>query len=162
VVRIPFNPMLSYPTVKQILEETNFQLLCGKDHLESYISRVVVGAMRPANAVRFIVNDSLLIMAGDSDEMLKAALSLYREEDKARRKLSGIILSGGFAPDKELIDLLAEAQIPVLVAPIDTYSVVSIIHDLTVKIRPENKTKIDTAVKLIKDYVDLDQIVKGI
>jgi BioD-like phosphotransacetylase family protein len=158
---IPFNPSLSYPTVKQILEETNFQLLCGAEFLESYISKVIVGAMRPSNALRYMVDDSLLITPGDSDEMIKAALSCYREADKTRLKLSGLIISGGMMPETPMMNLLKEANIPVLLASLDTYTVSSSIHDLTVKIRPENTAKINMAVKLVKEHVDLNRILKG-
>ncbi len=159
---IPFNPMLSYPTVKQIIEETNFQLLCGKDFLESYISKVIVGAMRPANALRYLVDDSMLIVPGDSDGIIKAALSCYRDSEKGRLKISGMIISGGLEPDKEIMNLLLAAQIPILLAAPDTYTVSSVIHDITVKIRPENTTKIAAAVKLVKEYVDIGKILKGI
>ncbi len=159
---IPFNPMLSYPTVKQIKEETNFQLLCGKEFLESYISKVIVGAMRPANALRYLVDDSLLIVPGDSDGIIKAALSCCRDSEKGRLKISGMIISGGLVPDKEIMNLLLAARIPILLASPDTYTVSSLIHDLTVKIRPENTAKINMAVKLVKEYVDIEKILKGI
>jgi len=159
---IPYNPMLSYPNVKQILEETNYRLLCGKDFLESYIWRVIVGAMKPANALKYMVDDSLLIVPGDSEAMITVALQNYRETEKTKLKVSGIILSGGIVPDEPIMDLLSKAEIPVLLAPGDTYSVSSCIHDLTVKIRPENTTKINAAIKMVKDNVDLDKILKGI
>ena len=158
---IPFNPSLSYPSLRQIVEETNFRLLCGSEHLASSVASVIVGAMKPANALKYIVDDSLLITACDAEEMIKAALGVYRDDDRARPKIAGIILSGGVQPDLPIMELLTRAQIPVLLADVDTYSVASQIHDLTVKIRPENRAKIDTAVKMIKDYVDLDQILKG-
>lgn len=158
---IPFCPLLSYPSIKQIVEETNFQILCGREYVESSVSRVIVGAMRPRNALRYMVDDSLLITAGDADDMIKAVLGQFRESERTRLKVSGIILSGGMLPDPEIMDELSVAQIPVLLAEADTYSVSSQIHDLTVKIRPENRTKIDMAVKMIKEYVDLEQILKG-
>jgi BioD-like phosphotransacetylase family protein len=158
---IPYNPMLSYPSLRQIVTETNFQLLCGRDYLDNSVSRVIVGAMRPSNATRYMVDDSLLITAGDADDMIKMALRQFRESDRSRLKASGIILSGGILPDPEIMDELSVSQIPVLLANEDTYSVSSGIHDLTVKIRPENKTKIDMAVKMVKEYVDLDRILKG-
>lgn len=158
---IPFNPALSYPSLRQIVEETNFQLLCGSERLASSVSRVIVGAMRPANALKYIGDDSLLITPGDAEEMIRAALGLYRDDDKARPKVSGVILSGGIQPDLPVMELLSKAQIPVLLAEADTYLVAAQIHDLTVKIRPENRAKIDTAVQMIKDYVDLDLILKG-
>jgi len=159
---IPYNPMLSYPTVKQILEETNFKLLCGKNCIETYISRVVVGAMRPSSALKFLVDDTLLITAGDSEELIIAALGSFREGEKTKLKISGIILTGGMFPEKPVMELLDSAGIPVLYANDDTYSISSTVHDLTIKIQPENTTKINTAIKLIKDYVDMDKILKGI
>ncbi|MCX7926994.1 MAG: AAA family ATPase [Candidatus Omnitrophica bacterium] len=159
---IPFTSMLSYPTIDQIKEETNYELLCGKEYLARYVSRVVIGAMRPVNALRYMVNDSLLITPGDNEEMIRAALNCWREDEKDKLKISGIILSGGMVPSKEVMELLSQAQIPVLLANEDTYSVSSTIHDLTVKIRPNHIAKINMAVKLVKDYVDLETILKGI
>ncbi|MDD4941414.1 MAG: AAA family ATPase, partial [Candidatus Omnitrophica bacterium] len=130
---IPFTPALSYPTIEQILEETSFDLLCGKERLETYVSRVVIGAMRPASAVKYIVNDSLLIAPGDSEDVIMAALECYRDDDPSRLKLAGIILSGGMTPEKPLMDLLLRSGLSVLMARTDTYTVASMIHDLTVK-----------------------------
>jgi len=158
---IPYNSMLSLPTIEQILEETDFELLCGKDALESYVSSVIVGAMEPHDAIRYIVDDSLLITPGDREDMIMTALGCHRDSEKKRLKVSGIILSGGIMPEKAIMDELTRSGIPVLLAKEDTYSVTSTIHDLTVKIRPCDKLKVEAAIKLVKDYVDLDAISKG-
>ncbi|MFH0739152.1 MAG: AAA family ATPase [Candidatus Omnitrophota bacterium] len=158
---IPYNSLLSLPTIEQILEETDFELLCGKEALESYISNVIVGAMEPRDAIKYILDDSLLITPGDREDMIKTALECYKKDDDKRLKVSGIVLSGGITPEKSTMDLLAKAKIPVLLAQDDTYKVTSTIHDLTVKIRPCDILKINTAIQLIKDNVDLDAISKG-
>jgi hypothetical protein len=158
---IPYNPLLSLPTIEQILEETDFELLSGKDYVEQYISRVIVGAMQPKDAVKYIVDESLLITPGDREDIITTALRCYRQSDKEKLKVSGIILSGGIIPDKEVIDLLNKARIPVLLAKGDTYSVASVVHDLTVKIRPCDTVKINAAIKLIKDNIDLEGVLKG-
>lgn len=159
---IPFTPALSYPSMAQILEETNFELLCGEDYVEGHVAKVVIGAMRPSNAVKYLIEDSLLITPGDSEDMIMAALNTFRDSDKTKVKLCGLILSGGFTPDKPIMELLVKAKIPVLLAKTDTYTVSSRIHDMTVKITPKDSTKINTVVKLINDYVDLDTIIRGI
>jgi BioD-like phosphotransacetylase family protein len=156
---IPYKPMLSQPTLEQILEETDFEVLCGKDYLENYISHVIVGAMRPHDALKYIVDDSLLITPGDRRDMIRAALLSRRQDDKEKIKVAGIVLSGGITPNQETLDLLNKAKIPVLLAKNDTYTVASRIHDLTVKIRPRDTEKIDAAIKLIKYNVDLDVIL---
>jgi len=158
---IPYNPMLSRPTIEQILEETDFELLCGKDYLESVVSQVIVGAMEPHDAIKYIVDDSLMITPGDREDMIMTALGCFREGDEKRLKVSGIILTGSITPDAPIMNLLSKAQIPVLLARADTYDVATNIHDLTVKIRPRDMDKINTVIKLIKDNVDLDKISKG-
>jgi BioD-like phosphotransacetylase family protein len=153
--------MLSYPTIEQILEETSFELICGKEHLEQYIASIIVGAMQPKDAIRYIVDDTLLITPGDRSDLIHTALESLRETDKDKLKVSGIILSGGLLPDASTMDLLKKAQIPVLLSRDDTYAVATTIHDITVKMRPQDTLKISTAVKLIKDNVDLNTILKG-
>jgi BioD-like phosphotransacetylase family protein len=149
---IPYNPMLSQPTIEQILEETDFEVLCGRDYLERSVSQIIVGAMEPQDAVKYIVNDSLMITPGDREDMITTTLKF---------KVSGIILSGGITPSQPTMDLLSKAKIAVLSAKPDTYTVATAVHDLTVKIRPQDTAKINAVIKLIKDNVDLDKISRG-
>ena len=159
---IPYNPMLSRPTIEQILEETDFEFICGKDYLECPVSRVIVGAMEPHDAIKYIVDDSLIITPGDREDMLMTALGCFRDTDEKRLKVSGVVLSGGILPDQPILNLLNKANVPVLLSKSDTYDVATCVHDLTVKIRPKDADKINAVVKLIKDNVDLDKILKGI
>jgi BioD-like phosphotransacetylase family protein len=144
--------MLSQPTIEQILEETDFEVLCGRDYLERSVSQIIVGAMEPQDAVKYIVNDSLMITPGDREDMITTTLKF---------KVSGIILSGGITPSQPTMDLLSKAKIAVLSAKPDTYTVATAVHDLTVKIRPQDTAKINAVIKLIKDNVDLDKISRG-
>jgi BioD-like phosphotransacetylase family protein len=159
---IPYNPMLSSPTMEQILEETDFEIFCGKEYLENFISRVLVGAMEPRDAVKYIVEDSLMITPGDREDMVRTALSCFRDKEKTKLSIAGIILTGDILPGKEILELLNLAKVPVLLAKRDTYSVVSVVYDLTVKIRPRDSAKIETAIKMIRNNVDLERILSRI
>jgi hypothetical protein len=156
---IPYDPLLDRPSVAQILEETDFELLSGKDNLDNYISRFVVGAMEPCGAIKYIVDDSFLITPGDREDIIKAILECYRDTDKERLKISGMVLTGGIVPHQQTMDLLKKARIAVLLAKHDTYTVASCLSDLTVKIRPRDTNKINRVIKLIKDNVDFDSIL---
>jgi BioD-like phosphotransacetylase family protein len=159
---LPFNPMLARPTFEQILEETDFQLLSGKEYLERSVAKVIVGAMEAPDAVRYITEGSLMITPGCREDMIICGLSCFRDASNNKLKICGMILTGGITPEPSIMNLLAKAQIPVLLAKSDTYNVATCVHDLTVKIRPCDKDKIDTVIKLIKENVDFKKILKGI
>jgi BioD-like phosphotransacetylase family protein len=118
--------------------------------------------MEPDDAVKYIINDSLLITPADRVDMITKVLGCYRTDDKSRLRLAGMILTGDTLADKSLADLLNKARLPVLLAKTDTYTAAACIHDLTVKIRPQDSVKINKVVELIKENVDLDKIFKGI
>ncbi|MDD5505308.1 MAG: AAA family ATPase [Candidatus Omnitrophica bacterium] len=159
---LPFNPMLARPTFEQILEETDFQVLCGKEYLERSVARVIVAAMEARDAVRYISEDSLMVTPGDREDMIICGLSSFRDTGNNKLKICGMILTGGITPEPPIMNLLLKADIPVLLAKSDTYDVATCLHDLTVKIRPCDKDKIDTVIKLIKENVDFKKILKGI
>ncbi len=161
---IPFNPMLARPTIEQIIEETHFELLEGGEFVERPISQVIVGAMKPLDAVKYITDDSLMITPGDREDMITAVLGCFRAGDPSggkRLKINGIVFSGGITPEPHIMEMLRAAQLPVLLSKSDTYDVATLVHDVTVKIRPCDKDKISAAVELVKDRVNLDAILKG-
>lgn len=158
---LPYDPMLARPTIEQILEEADFELLCGKDYLERSVSEVIVGAMESRDAVKYIVDDCLMITPGDREDMIMTALSCFRNGEQNKLKVSGIVLSGGITPEVPIMNLLSKAQIPVLLAKSDTYYVATAIHDLTVKIRPRDTDKVNAVIKLIKENVDFERLSRG-
>ncbi|MBI4982962.1 MAG: AAA family ATPase [Candidatus Omnitrophica bacterium] len=158
---VPFDPMLSRPSFEQIVEEAGFSVLCGKEYLGRSISQVFVGAMEPKDAAKYIVDNSLMITPGDRQDMIMTALNCFRQSDEKKLKVSGIVLSGGIIPEEPVMNLLLKAEIPVLLANTDTYDVATTVHDLTIKIRPQDKEKIGAVVNLVKEHVDLEKILKG-
>lgn len=159
---LPFDPMLARPTIEQILEETDFEVICGKEYLERSVAKVIVAAMEPRDAARYIIEDSLIITPGDREDMIMIALNCFRDSANKKLKACGIVLTCGITPEAPVMDLLAKAQIPVLLSKSDTYDVATCVHDITVKIRPCDKDKIDAVVKLIKENVDFKKIMSRI
>lgn len=162
---LPYDAMLARPTIEQILEETDFQVLCGKEYLERSVAKVIVAAMEPHDAERYITEDALMITPGDRQDMIMIALNCFRDsasQSHRKLKICGLILTCGIIPEPAIMDLLVNAGISVLLAKSDTYDVVNCVHDVTVKIRPCDKDKIEAVEKLIKENVDFKKILKGI
>ncbi|MFH1191163.1 MAG: AAA family ATPase [Candidatus Omnitrophota bacterium] len=159
---LPYDPMLARPTIEQILEETDFQVLCGAEYLERSVAKVIVAAMEPRDAERYISEDSLMITPGDRKDMIMIALSCFRDSANKKLKVCGIVLTCGITPEPSIMELLAKAHISVLLAKSDTYDVATCVHDITVKIRPCDQDKINAVEKLIRESVDFKKILSQI
>lgn len=159
---IPYEPTLAQPTISQIVDETGYEILCGREFIQNYVSQVIVGAMRCDIAMKYMVDDCLLITPGDREDIIDGVLKCFMDSSKSKLKVSGIVFTGGIIPEEATMQLLNNSGVPVLLAKMDTYTVSSNIHDMTIKIRPNDAAKINKVVDMIKEYVDLDCVLKGI
>ena len=153
---IPYMPQLSWPTIQQIVEDTNSQVINGEDRLANNVAGIIVGAMTAHNALTYVKDKTLLIVPGDRDDVILAAitLSLLRKDIE----LSGIVLTGGLKLQPQTMDLVFRTDIPVLAVEARTYEAASRINDITVKIRLTDEGKTELATSLIHEYVDMDAL----
>lgn len=155
---IPYKKLLSAPTVGQVLDELNFKLLSCTGSLDVTVGKILVGAMSPHEALKYFSDRSLIITPGDREDLILAVVGFQMDRAGDGIHISGIVLTGGLKPHKTVIDLVKRAKIPLLSAAGDTYSVASKIHDLTVKIRPEDSGKTRMIRDLIEKYVDIEML----
>ncbi|MFH1855640.1 MAG: AAA family ATPase [Candidatus Omnitrophota bacterium] len=154
---IPYHPSLSRPTISQIFDETEMTLLLGEKNIGNIVDKVIVGAMEVREAIKHIERRSLVITPGDREDIILAAIN-KKSFTNERRKIAGFILSGGIVPKKKVLKEMEKSGVPVLISKDDTYTTSSLVHDLIVKVRPEDKIKIRLIEQLVKKYVDLDHI----
>lgn len=153
---IPHAPNLTWPTMQQVAEAIDAKVLNGRQFLSNSVSQIVVGAMTAHNAIKFIRKDALLVVPGDRDDVILAAATadLLRQD----LHLSGIVLTGGLQLAPQTRELIMRTHIPVLVVDMTTYETASEIHDITVKICSSDEDKINTAISLVREHVDLDAV----
>ncbi len=157
---IPYQELLSEPTIRQISEELNFKLLTSNGNLETNVDKILVGAMAPRDALSYFADRSLIITPGDREDLILAVVGFQMDKAQQGLRIAGIVLSGGIKPQKAVLDLAKRAEIPLLLAEGDTYSVASSVHDLKVKIRPEDSRKTGIIKDLIEQYVDIGALTK--
>lgn len=150
---IPYAPRLAWPTVQQVAETMNAEVVNGHDRLSNPVAQVIIGAMTPHNAITFVQDKALLIVPGDRDDIVLAAVTM----DLLRKDmdLSGIVITGGLRPQPQTMDLVCRTDIPVLVVDEGTYDAASRMRDILVKIRVTDSEKIQLAARLVREYVDL-------
>ncbi len=155
---IPSEPVLSGPTLAQIVEDTSAKLLAGGNAPETVVRHVVIGTGYPANVMETMADGSLLITSGDREDLIQSALADHAEAGE--RRVRGVVLTDGRAPSAETLDLIRKSDLPVMTIRADAYAAAAKIHDLLVKIRPADTEKIDIASRLVRSHVNVDRILE--
>ena len=157
---IPYNDILSSPTLSELLEDIGGELLSGEEELDNTVNRVVVGAMPPHEALDYFGPGTLLITPGNREDVILAAMSGCLPGITKAYCVSGIVVTCDFMPHKNVMRLLKEVPIPVIAVKDDTFTATSKINSLIVKIRPGEVKKIKATERLIEKYVDIDRILE--
>ncbi len=157
---MPYNPVLSNPTMEQLLEDTKGELITGASALKNTVSHIAIGAMSPHEALKYFSKDTLLITPGTREDLILAAIGSCFLGEEGDSCVSGIILTGGMDPHERIMHLIERAQIPVIKLNQDTFTVATKINSLMVKIRPGDTEKISAAERLVGEYVNMDRVME--
>ena len=157
---IPHDPLLSSPTVGQLMKDLNLQLLCGQASLNRKVRNTIIAAMEPYNMITYLTDGTLVLTSGDRVDNIMAAVSSHLVAQGRIAQVSAIMLTGGLTPNVKIIDLLEKSRIPILITEDDTYTVAGKIENMICKIQKTDKDKIAEARQLVKKYVDVDFILK--
>jgi BioD-like phosphotransacetylase family protein len=159
---VPFYPPLSSPTIRQLMEDINGDLLCGEKGLDQSVSKIMIGDMPPHTALEFFRGDELLITPGNREDLILAAMSGCVIGISKAYCVKGIILTGGITPYRTIMKLVRRTNIPMILVKETTYETAQRLNNLIVKIRPEDTDKIKQATSLIKSYVDVESIISRV
>ena len=145
---------------RQIKDKYKFELLCGETEVSRRVKHVIVAAMEPHNMVHHLEDGTLVLVSGDRIDNILLAVSSHLVGSQKDFQIAGIILTGGLMPNEKIVDLLSKSKIPVLIDKEDTYSVAAKLENLICKIEKTDKDKIAEIGRLVKKYVDIDQILE--
>ncbi len=160
---IPQERMLSEPTLQDICGAIRGELLSGGDLMRVRAGTVMIGAMQPANVLARLEERTLLVVPGDREDIILAAISVAQTpRDSGGPGLVGLVLSESLRPSGAVADLVAKAPLPVIASPMDSYTIASRIHSMTVKTLPGDSDKIERIQSLVSGHVDVARILEKI
>ena len=157
---VPMQKMLSEPSLEQIAATISGEFLCNRERSRNLATNVVIGAVSSANLLRNITLGTLLVVPGDREDLVLAAIS--QEGLHEQGLLSGLVLSDGLKPHPQLIKMLAATILPVVYSKIESYAIAQKIHSLTIKIEPGNLKKIHHIQELIARHLDIPRLLEKI
>ena len=156
---IPFRAQLGYPRMGQIAAELDGKVLCGAQNINNPIEHTVVAAMAPQHVCAYIRQNTLVITPGDRIDNVLISITACPIERGLARPVTGILLTGGFEPPASILSLIESIGIPVVLCQDDTYSVAARLQEMRFKIRPEDMDKVEAAKALIRENVNVPDLV---
>ncbi len=146
---LPEDTVLHSVTVREVAEATGAEVMCGGDGMDGLVENFVVGAMGVEGALRYFrrTTRKCVITGGDRSDIQLAALETPTE---------CLILTGGMRPSHTVLARAQERNVPVLLVPQDTLSTVSVIDEMTGKLRVREPSKVEHALQHFERHVDLD------
>ena len=157
---IPEEPLLANATLGQICRTIGGEFINGKARSRRRVQKVIIGAMNSTHVMQYFKPGTLVITPGDREDVILAALSTSALSDLEGQSIAGLVLSGDLRPHQSVLDLLANSEVPTITSPLDSYTVASSIHSMTVKTLPGDVEKIDMIQSLIERHVDIDQLLR--
>ncbi|MBN2442877.1 MAG: AAA family ATPase [Spirochaetales bacterium] len=156
---VPYFPVLSSPTIRQLHEDIKGELISGENNLDQSVSKIIVGAMPAHTALDYFRGDVLLITPGNREDLLLAAITCNFPGIHTY-SVKGIILTCGVWPNKTILKLVRHTDIPIILVPDDTFTTAQKITNLIIKIRPKDFDKINKVKEVVKEYIDINAIIK--
>jgi phosphate acetyltransferase len=158
ITLIPKIHSLASPTLKEVIELLDGDVIFGKEMLNNLIENFSVGAMQLRNYLTHLKDNSLVITPGDRADIILGALQA--NISKNYPKISGIILTGGLIPEEPILKLIEglSSVVPIISVKEGTYYVTNTIGSIKSRIYAENSEKITTSISTFEKHVDTDKL----
>lgn len=158
VYTIPDEEYLGKPTVGEITDILDAEVLYGKEQLDRHVYNFTVAAMQLQNFLTRIEHGSLIITPGDRADVIVACLATV--SSTSMENISGILLTGGLKPEESIWKLIKgfSQMVPILSVKDNTFPTAAIVDKVHAIISPDDDRKITRALAVFEKNIDVVQL----
>ncbi|MEM7183377.1 MAG: phosphate acetyltransferase [Spirochaetota bacterium] len=160
---LPNEPSMVQPTLAEVQDWLEAEVLYGERNLYKLTSRFSVGAMHVENFLNRVQNESLVIIPGDRNDILLGCLLSLKSKNISN--ISGIVLTGGMKPQgviKDMLDGMPDLPIAILSVAASTYDTALKMDKIHATISSYTPSKIVMALGLFDKYIDHNELKEKI
>ena len=159
---IPADKGLSSPTIKDISDSLGGKLIFGEEHLSNQVDNFITGAMQVPNFLNHIKENVLIVTPGDRGDIIIGSIQANLSTNYP--KVAGIVLTGGFVPEKPIIRLIEGLQhvVPIISVKTGTFQTITKVAAIQSRINPGDVKKIQIAIDTFNKHIDVLALDKKI
>jgi len=157
---LPDEPLLVAPSVADLQLAVSGKLVSGDTALMSREAMgVVVAGMTAEHVLERLREGVAVVTPGDRSDVVLAVASAHAAEGFP--SLSCIILNGGFELHRSIGTLVAglRLRLPIIATTLGTFDTASAVASTRGRVTASSQRKIDTALQLMEQYVDLGDLL---
>ncbi len=162
---LPYDKSLSFPIMETVNQAVEGKVVLNEDYLSNRVEDIIAGSLIDVDEFSSFNNLLLVVSYRRIDEALAKIEEICKIKGLTESPLSGVIVTGDGRHERwyERADFsrpyFVENNIPVVTTTLDTYGSVVKVSRIEVKINTKTPWKIKRAVELIREYVDVEQVV---
>jgi BioD-like phosphotransacetylase family protein len=163
---VPFDRSLSYPIMRTINNAVGGHFIQFEENFANRIEDIVPGSLiEEVQDIGHRRNLLLVVSHKRVRETLKKLEGIMKKYKTTESPLSGILLTGEHQQERPRWGTsiyeyyINKYQLPVVSTELDTLGAVTKINRLEVKINTSTPWKVERAIELMKEHVDLEMIV---
>jgi BioD-like phosphotransacetylase family protein len=159
---VPYLPLLSQPTLREACSIVKGEFISGGDRTGTLFEESVVVTHTSCGYMHNLSPGTLVVAADDPAELLAACSGTASEAKQCREAIAGILLVDGAAPQEDSINMLRDANIPVILTDMPAFTAVGRMAGMVAKIQPDNPEKINAITRLFEEYVAIDRLLEKV
>jgi len=148
---LPFNSLLSTPSLEDFEGLFNTPLLAGSSHHYQHFETIRMLSSSVETFQDFLMPGQLIITPATREDIISHLLTKH---PSAPSPAYGLILTGLIPPTPTIIEKLKKAEIPTIYAGKMSFDVMKMITSFTAKIRKEDSSKVEEAIQMVGDNID--------
>ncbi|WP_370616336.1 phosphate acetyltransferase [Mumia sp. Pv 4-285] len=155
VYAIPDDPLLSAPTVSDLMSACDGRLVMGDESLLGReASGFVVAAMTLPNVLDRLFESAVVVTPGDRPEIVLGVLTAHASTEFPQ--VAGIVLNGGIALPEQVERLLlgVGSTMPIVATDLGTYDTAAALTGRRGRLTRESPRKLATALAAFAEHVD--------
>lgn len=156
---VPYNAFLSNPTIRDFETLFNTKLLSGEEFRYRHFQNVrLVASSLEAYLAETVINE-LVITPASREDIILATLRKHHDQSKDEGNYcDGMILTSKVPPSPSIVEQIRKGNMPVLYAPLCSYDAMKMITSFKTKIRSKDIPKVQKAIALVEEHLDLDSL----
>ena len=151
---------LKSPTMVDVKDYLEAEVLFGEKHLNNRADHFIFGAMQVGNFLNHIKKNVLIVTPGDRSDIVLACLQAGLSDNYP--KIAGIVLTGGFQLPDSVLKLIegSPISIPILSVEDPSFYAATKVANMHTKITGKHTEKILSAINAFRKYVNLENLEK--